>query len=681
MNSSIQKIYVINLDRQVLRWEKIKKEICSLYDNEGESLLGLTERFSAVDGRCLEGEFNDGCLQARYSLADQLFVEPNPLLSEQYANDGQPVDMTQQEIAVALSHIEVWKRIAYGNDEYALVLEDDIIFSHAFSRLMNQAWDELNILNKDTSIFDVLYLSYEEAKGGPEKKQYSDTLFRPIRGLWCLAGYVLSKNGAKKLLRLLPVRGPVDMWINFCFKKIDVYAVTQSIINQRRDLASDNVYSILPILSKFGVLNDISPSIYPIKKIRDPVFVFGEEGGGLTSLAMALSMLGYRCCSDSSGLPDSELNNILKKSKRIFDAYVNIGVLENSYKELLRKYKNAKFIMVTNNEFVSRSSGTDSRKKIKELISYVSNNSKYHLVISVKNRNKWEDICNFLECDPPNGLYPYVIDIGKRRLLKEERSLHKPLFRSKHDNSPWVVPVNDWGGFSFECERNVASGSTIVRENFSVWNDKRWTLLNDTFPSNLSIFDPENFIINDDQVGVIILKNDPTSVREYKSASLKSRSCFLYGRFSILIKPARVPGTITGVFLHRNTPRQEIDLEFLGKDTTKILVNVFYNPGSDGARFDYGYRGSPEIIELGFDASMEFHLYCIEWTESYIKWFVDGNIVHERRIWDPTPIPHLPLHFYVNLWPSRSEELAGKLPRKGFENVQTEIKSIVVSAT
>jgi hypothetical protein len=48
--------------------------------------------------------------------------------------------------------------------------------------------------------------------------------------------------------------------------------------------------------------------------------------------------------------------------------------------------------------------------------------------------------------------------------------------------------------------------------------------------------------------------------------------------------------------------RQGIDAEILGNRPDHLLVKVFYNPGTDGARFDYGYRGTPVIIEFGFDA-------------------------------------------------------------------------------
>jgi hypothetical protein len=95
-------------------------------------------------------------------------------------------------------------------------------------------------------------------------------------------------------------------------------------------------------------------------------------------------------------------------------------------------------------------------------------------------------------------------------------------------------------------------------------------------------------------------------------------------------------------------------------------VNVFYNPGTDGAKFDYGYRGTPAIIKLGFDASKTLHRFTIEWDPCEIRWFVDQKLVHRRAIWNPTPIPHLPMTLHVNTWPARSRELAGRLARRAL---------------
>src|SRR5713226_9264405 len=82
-------------------------------------------------------------------------------------------------------------------------------------------------LNKNGRSFDVLYVSYLEAKHGAPKVFLSNNVFRPVRGLWHLAGYVLSREGAEKLLRLLPCRGPIDLWINHQFEKLDVRATRQ----------------------------------------------------------------------------------------------------------------------------------------------------------------------------------------------------------------------------------------------------------------------------------------------------------------------------------------------------------------------------------------------------------------------------------------------------------------------
>jgi len=131
--------------------------------------------------------------------------------------------------------------------------------------------------------------------------------------------------------------------------------------------------------------------------------------------------------------------------------------------------------------------------------------------------------------------------------------------------------------------------------------------------------------------------------------------------------------------LHRDSPRQEIDVEIVGKRSDCLMVNVFYNPGTEGARFDYGYRGAPTTIALGFDASELPHRFAIEWGPDEIRWFVDDQLVHKRVNWAPTPIPHLPMSLHVNLWPSRSHELAGRLAQRQLPATAA-VKSIAIDA-
>lgn len=684
----IQQIYVINLDKQVDRWNQIQRELQRIYDGSRTPLSEMAKRFSAVDARHITESPSHLDLQTYYSLADQLFVEPDPLLGTDEVTSNRRVAMTRQEIGVALSHIAVWKLVASSDHPYTLVLEDDVYFRSDFAQILDKVWAELTRSYGPSDAFDVLYLSYKEAKTKVEKHEVSDVLFRPLRGLWWLSGYVLSKKGAKNLLGLLPVRGPVDLWINHQLEKLDVFATKKSIIDQRPDCGSDNSYSILPVLARVGVLTQEKPLLFKTRTLPKPVFAFGRQGTGLTSLAMALSMLGYRCCSDIKELPESEHDDLFgNKKSRVFDAYANVGSLwGRRCIELAKLYRRARFIITVSDEEelielnqewaseeVSRvrypSDQDDSFRTIYMLLRQLRQLSANTLVLPMQRRDKWELLCEFLDCEHPSSQYPAFEDQAQRHLSVKNtgnrRSVFPRLRKMKFDSSPWIAPPRrKWHGIPLSEVNGDASwenNTTTVSERFQAFDSSVWMLRDDTFPDNLAVFSPSNFAITNHNLARLTLRKECARVREYTSVSLCSRRSYLYGRFSTVIRPANVPGLVTGVFLHRNSPRQELDIEFLGKDTTKLLVNVYYNPGGEGANLEYGYRGTPILIDLGFDASKDFHRYSIEWSPTSIRWLVDGRLAYKRANWDPTPIPHLPMQFSVNLWHSRSKELAGRM--------------------
>ncbi|MCZ7663806.1 MAG: glycosyltransferase family 25 protein [Thermoleophilia bacterium] len=322
-------IYVINLNRQPDRWAEMELELGHVLDSSGSAIRNLTDRYVAVDASHFVKEpSEDADIDPNYTLADQLFVEPQPLAIPTRIELNSSIRMSQPEIAVARSHIGIWRQTAAGSHEYVLVLEDDVWFRPEFVPYLDQAWSEIKTKGDGRSNFDILYLSYEEAKYGAPKTILSCSLFGPVRGLWFLSGYVISREGAEKLLRLLPCRGPVDLWINHQFGVLHVLATRKSIISQRRDVSSTNSYSVLPALTRIGAITSEGASLFHVRPCERPVFAFGPEGSGLSSLAMALSMLGYRCCSDLQDLPCHELEMLLTGvGDRVFDAYVNIGSL------------------------------------------------------------------------------------------------------------------------------------------------------------------------------------------------------------------------------------------------------------------------------------------------------------------------------------------------------------------
>ena len=508
--------------------------------------------------------------------------------------------------------------------------------------------------------FDILYMSYREVRYGAPKELVSKNVFRPERGLWCLSGYVLSKKGAQELLDLLPCRGPIDLWINHKFRKLDVRALRRSLINQRRDLHSTNSYSILPVLSRIGVLNDADAALFHRQPVHYPVFAFGVEGSGLSSLAMALSMLGYRCCSDFDNIPDCEFESLLAGcSDRVFDAYVNIGSLEPQIRVLTKRYPSAKYILTAD---VARSADLNSFAIL------VASEGIDVLHLPSDYANSWQALCEHLKVAPPDAHYPVIRDIGQR---KYQRVLNRaaPARRLRHDPSPWITKSPAcWAGISASVGEGQKSSASRVcfEDDLAHIQPGRWLLRNDTFPGNLGLFRPANVAsVVSGGLSLTVIK-EPLGVRSFSAAAISSCTSFLFGRFEASLQATNVPGLVTGFFLHRDSPRQEIDVEIRGNKPDQLLVNVFYNPGADGAKFDYGYRGTPSIVKLGFDASKALHQFTIEWDPCEIRWFVDQELVHRRAAWDPTPIPHLPMTLHVNTWPTGSRELAGRLARRAL---------------
>lgn len=255
---SIQRIYAINLDRKPKRWSQVSNKLKRIKSRSDTSLFELSRRFSAIDARYLDEKIDSKMLCPYFTLADQLQVEPNPLIQIDESSKAYKIKMTPQEIAIALSHIELWKKIASDNIPYTLILEDDVYFERGFANNLDAAWTD--IINKSSQpfTFDILFLSFQEVGIKPKTRIHEDGLVhKPNCGIWQASGYVLSKVGAQKLLNMLPAYGPVDLWLNLQFDKLDVYLINKPIIEQRVDVPSTNSYSIMPVLSQIGVSTPI----------------------------------------------------------------------------------------------------------------------------------------------------------------------------------------------------------------------------------------------------------------------------------------------------------------------------------------------------------------------------------------------------------------------------------------
>lgn len=138
---------------------------------------------------------------------------------------------------------------------------------------------------------------------------------------------------------------------------------------------------------------------------------------------------------------------------------------------------------------------------------------------------------------------------------------------------------------------------------------------------------------------------------EFFGGELRTRGYYGYGDYEVSMKPAKILGTASSFFVCTGNydyqpdatepnPWDEIDIEFLGKDTTMVQFNYFVN---GVGHHEYKYK-------LGFDASEEFHTYGFRWAEDYITWFVDGKPVYRVDKSEENPMPATEGRILMNYW-------------------------------
>ncbi len=105
----------------------------------------------------------------------------------------------------------------------------------------------------------------------------------------------------------------------------------------------------------------------------------------------------------------------------------------------------------------------------------------------------------------------------------------------------------------------------------------------------------------------------------FTMAEMKTGTHYGFGRYEVIMQPAKGSGLVSAFFTYtgpwQGNPHDEIDIEFLGKDTTRIHFNYFSN----------GRRGDHAIFDLPFDAAAAPRLYAFEWTPDRIVWFVENT--------------------------------------------------------
>jgi beta-glucanase (GH16 family) len=122
---------------------------------------------------------------------------------------------------------------------------------------------------------------------------------------------------------------------------------------------------------------------------------------------------------------------------------------------------------------------------------------------------------------------------------------------------------------------------------------------------------------------------------QWNTGMVVSDYSFLYGYAEARMKLQAGKGIDSAFFLF-NQAQEEIDFELVSEDPNKILLSIH-----SAGNLTYDQIEST----LDFDLSADYHLYGIEWTYKYVRWYIDRKLKYEQIF----HIPKQALNLYFGI--------------------------------
>jgi len=142
----------------------------------------------------------------------------------------------------------------------------------------------------------------------------------------------------------------------------------------------------------------------------------------------------------------------------------------------------------------------------------------------------------------------------------------------------------------------------------------------------------------------LAFEDRPYKDRDYSCAEVQTHQRFGHGIYEARMRTGAGSGLNAAFFTYigpaDNQPHDEIDFEVLTRDTSQVSLNT-YVAGAP--------RHGTEIAVPG-GTEDDFVDYAFIWEEDRIRWYVDGELVHEATGADT--LPSHPQKIFFSLWGS-----------------------------
>jgi len=198
-----KKIYYINLDHRTDRKKNVEDQLKKI------NFKGPIERISAAYGKNLNLSL----------IPSNLFTEEAINATTRKDDIINTVSMTKGGMGVAMSQKWIYEKVLYGDENYALILEDDIDIADDFMY-------KLKYLIRNIPDYDILWIGYHVKHNHWASDIQNSDLDVPEK-VWGLFGYIINKKAAKKLIEIFPISNQIDSEIPKVFPDLKVYALKE----------------------------------------------------------------------------------------------------------------------------------------------------------------------------------------------------------------------------------------------------------------------------------------------------------------------------------------------------------------------------------------------------------------------------------------------------------------------
>lgn len=196
-------IHCINLEKDKDRWNFIKKQC---------DILGLNvNRFNAIDTTTLSK-----VKKYKNNFSNDTWL--NILNAHSTGKRKYHSDLTFGAIGCYLSHTTLWNNLLSSNDDFYLILEDDIRLPINFNSEFKK------VLDNQPKDWDIIFLGYKEFDPIPYNK-----MFNKMNAFWGMYGMMVNKRFVQKVKnKMFPIKYQIDSFIRLNSKDLNLYGVKNS---------------------------------------------------------------------------------------------------------------------------------------------------------------------------------------------------------------------------------------------------------------------------------------------------------------------------------------------------------------------------------------------------------------------------------------------------------------------